>query len=474
MKKQIILIALSTILFSIQASAQLIDYYIVVHTKDVVRGGTDNTVYMNLYGTKGNTGRFVVKGDKERDDKDEFRITKFDVGNITKLVVDVSGDLADKWDLDYVMVTKNSDEHIRNHSGGYYEFRPNKEMSYDPESFTPSYKKDPRVVVNTTKVGTPITNRAITTITNFAINKSSQSNRVMSYQETWGEVESVGVSTEDATTMGASVTLTYESPETVAGKFGAEATASFENMISEVKSSTFEKSSSRTYDWGYDAPPGVAIFKKATFEIPYKYQEYKVGTEKIYVRNLNAEIRPVGLDDIQPIPQKDASGKVIPIKWSVIEDEYLKYADPVVQNEIINRYKKEWLQKGYVYMGFHLEGFHRIETPQSQRIHVETPTVVCERIKDGAHSAMWEFVPISGNTCYIKNRWRKSNLFMMDAKIQADSRKGSEAQWEVTKQNNGTYLIRNVRFKFQYLGMVDGKISYGRTKYQWSIKEVGW
>ena len=68
----------------------------------------------------------------------EFSVSKADIGKIYAITVNVNGQFADKWKVEYVTITKNEKNRVNKYSAdGYYEFYINKEMSYNPTYIKP-------------------------------------------------------------------------------------------------------------------------------------------------------------------------------------------------------------------------------------------------------------------------------------------------------------------------------------------------
>lgn len=337
-------------LISTNLSAQMIDYYINVKTADIYTAGTDNHIQIKIHGATEDTGYFRVKGSSERDELEGFTVYKKDVGKIYAITVDVIGDLADKWNVEYITVTRNSKEReIRNSEDGYYEFSINRQLDYDPVYFTPTTSRDPRVSLDSE--GNPVVNKTYYTEVNFGNNPHhTTAQEVMKFTEHWESLEGVTISTTETTTVGASLTLSYESPETVYGKFGAEATGSWQDMVQESEVKTNQYKNGSKFDWNYTAPPNTAVFRKVIFEIPYSDQVYSDGTNYRVVRKLNDQIKPVGGDFFLFIPTLENNGeKVVPVAWSEIENNWLIYLDEKVKETILRELKDDWLANGWVY-----------------------------------------------------------------------------------------------------------------------------
>ncbi|MEZ4688087.1 MAG: PLAT/LH2 domain-containing protein, partial [Bacteroidia bacterium] len=334
-------------------TAQMADYYVNVKTWDVWiawpdGGGTDNHIEMVIYGDRGNTGRFYVQGSSEAGKLEGFTIRKADVGNVNKIMIDVDGQLADKWAVEYITITKGKNSEDRNSEDGFYEFSLNAKLGYDPTYFSPTHVKKPRLQL--TASGATKLNKTYYTKVNFGHNPHPTADQeVMQYSETWQFVETVSISNTEEQSTDASITLGYESPETVYGKFSAEATAAWGSMTSQTREDSEEKLQSSTYNWNYVAPANTAVFKKIVFEIPYGYVVYSDGQHSRVVRKLQSQVIPSGLDQFLFIPTI-VNGQVEPVKWDIIEEEWLKHVDPQVKTDIVRQFKNKWLAEGWVYV----------------------------------------------------------------------------------------------------------------------------
>ena len=513
--------------FSNTLSAQMADYYVNVKTADIRTSGTDNHINIKIHGATTDTGYFRVKGNSERDDLEGFSVYKKDVGKIYAITIDVIGDLADKWNVEYITVTKNEkNTENRNSADGFYEFSINKEMSYDPTYFRPTYKKGPRLIV--TAKGELKVDKKYITKTNFGHNPHhSVSQEVMQYSETWQDVEKVSFSESTQTNIGAALKVTYESPPLSIGKFGAEASASWNKMNQNASTKANEKMNKRTYNWNYIAPANTVVFKKVTFEIPYGYQVYSDGKNARIVRTLHSEIIPSGSDQFLFIPKME-NGKVVPISWNEIDKNWLQHTETNVKRDIERNFKNQWLQKGWVYTGnkiptitkptttkptitkpttkptttkptttkatncsttktdFPVNEYVRIENywKKGQRINVET-NLTSSEIHDGAWSAMWVFKPIPGTNYYrIENRWKTTErLNIENGKLESGPiHDGAHsAIWEIKRApaTNKSFWIVNHWKPEQRIHVENGKlecskIHNGANSAFWYLKPVGW
>ncbi|MCB9279244.1 MAG: hypothetical protein H6562_10035 [Lewinellaceae bacterium] len=341
--------------FTAFASAQsLMDYHLRIKTADVYQAGCGNSIRLEIFGDNGSTGTFWVQGSTSRNGTDEFYVTKADVGKISRITVEVKKILADNWKCEFIHITKDSREYVKNGDGGYYEFNMDKwfggeklggRMS-DAVNLYPDHIRNPRIEV--TPTGEIILNRVVYTRVNFANNTDPNTPQdVMRYKENWGFTESVSISKTDETTVGASLTIGYESPESIYGKFSAELQASWSQTISKTRAEAREVLQSYEYDWTYTAPPACSVFKKAKFETTFDAQVYQDGENSRVVRKQHSQIVPIGIDEILVIPYR-VNGQVVPVMWSVLLRDWLNYTDPQVKADIIRNYKNDWIGKGWV------------------------------------------------------------------------------------------------------------------------------
>ncbi len=332
--------------FAPVAMADIIKYEIEVVTADESGAGTDNFCNIQLHGDSKSSGKFDLDtASGERGTTESVSKTNEDIGVISKISLDLSGDLADDWKIYSIKVTRKVDDR----PDGYSEFLINDYLGYDARSFKATKVVKPSVTISPT--GEIREHDEELTLVNFGNNThESAEQNVMKYVERWGSVDTVRVSTTDQTDVGASVTATYESPETVAGTFGAEASASWGKMLSETRDKEQQKLKESEFNWEYSLPPSTAAFRKVVFKVPYADQVYKSsdGTSRI-VRKLNAEIVPIGDDEFLFIPNKE-DGKVVPILWSEIETNWLPYMATSSAAKVKNQFKPTWLRRGWVVM----------------------------------------------------------------------------------------------------------------------------
>jgi opacity protein-like surface antigen len=328
----------------------LMNYHIAVRTLDEYGGGTDNHIQMQIHGRlagqAASTTNFYLQGSGERNDLDEFDVTEDDVGDITGISLDVSGDLADKWSCNYITITKGKTTQDREAEDGFWEFVIRKELSYDRTDFSPTYSKPPLLVPKPD--GDLEIHEQYVAITNYGENFGNEAQQeVMKYKETWQKTETLSISdrVESQIAAGASATLSYTPPDT--GGVGGSATlsTSWQKTVSKEKANSVENSQGSEFDWAFTLPGDTAVLRRVVFEIPWGYQKYTLAGETRYFRKLSSQIIPKGGITNFYIPSR--SGQTInQQKWSAIVD-LLKDAAPPVQRQVRNL-KDDWVAKGWV------------------------------------------------------------------------------------------------------------------------------
>lgn len=338
--------------FAATASAQIIDYCIVVKTQDIYGAGTDNNIYLNLTGTDGTSNDVYLNGSKERNETNEFVHQHQDIGIITRVKLTTTTRLLDTWSPQFMRIYRGVNCSRKQDADGWTEFSINTDMGAydDPITVNASSTTKPKVTVSPT--GQMVVNSERITVVNYA-STGSIDQEVMKYSESWSRVDAVSVSSSQTDTVGAGVTVTYESPETVAGKFGAEASASWEQALETAKEESTERMSGSEFDWSFTAPAHTFVMRKVTFEIPYAEQVYasSVG-QKFAVRKVGAQIRPVGgVGEFLEVPQRNADGSITPIGLARLQRDWFAYLDPLEAANLQNSFLSDWLSNGWVVPG---------------------------------------------------------------------------------------------------------------------------
>ncbi|WP_030007705.1 PLAT/LH2 domain-containing protein [Picosynechococcus sp. NKBG042902] len=327
-----------------------IPYCISVKTYTDSGSGTDNPIYMTMHGENGTSEQFTLQGSHENNDLDEFVHETLDIGLINRVTIDVDGWLADKWAANYVRVYRDTTCNRKDDADGWSEFSIRKFLDYDPVSFNRTGGALPRVTV--TPAGPVVNNPIRITLAQFSNNPGTLEQEVMRITESWSRVDGVSVSKDTTNTVGAGISITYESPETVAGTFGAEARAEWQRSINEASSESQEKMSASEFNWAFMAPAHTAIIRKITFEVPYAEQVYRSSTgESRAIRKVGAQIRPVSSGDFLVIPQRNEDGSITTIGLDTLEDEWFTHLDPDQVDTIRRQYLPKWLQAGWVVSG---------------------------------------------------------------------------------------------------------------------------
>ena len=325
-------------------SKEIVNYHVIIHTADKYGAGTDNNLQIKLHGAAVDSGWKTVQGNQEQNQTENFNIMTEDVGIIYAVRFRMTTRLADDWEVGSVQVYRKVDRKDPDNADGWSEFIANRVISaWGGDVYLPATKRVQRVTI--TPSGHPVVHEDTITLVQFGYNPhTSQSQEVMRYTETWSDVETVSFSKSKSNDVGASLTLGYESPESVAGTFSAEASVSWSKTIAEERSNGTEKTKESAYDWSYTAPPATAVFRKVTFKIPYASQLYKASNSKDsrIVRKLNGKIVPTGLDEFLFI----GKGQQV-ADWKTVEDDWLKYAHPTTQ-EAVRKYKNQWAREKWI------------------------------------------------------------------------------------------------------------------------------
>ena len=327
--------------------AGVINYCIIVNTKDEYGAGTDNFIYMTMYGTSGTSDNFELQGHHERNGKDTFPHTYEDIGIINKITIDVKSDSpADHWTPYSIKILRATETDDESNANGFTEFIINKELSFDPEDFYATFKREPQITLSPT--GEPVENTERVTLVQFDHNPGQASQMVMKYKETWTSIERILISTENCETVGVNAKVTYETPEMAIGKFSAEVGASWEKQITNIRENETQKISQREFDWTFEADPKSFVFRLQVFKVPYADQVYSDNSgNSRAIRKLHGEIIPAHMGDFLFIPRMD-EGNVDPILMSELEIDWFTYMDRENIKWIKDRHLDKWLAKGWV------------------------------------------------------------------------------------------------------------------------------
>ena len=459
---------LMTLCFSISVSlsAQGEDYHIRLKTANERHAGCDNDIRLEIIGENGSTGKFwVTDSHKVRNGTDDFSITgKPDVGKISEIKVEIKKVLADNWKCEYIYVTKGETAHNENSEDGYYEFIINRwfggerlggRMS-EEVSIYPTYSNHPRISVS--PVGGIEINKHFYTKVDYGYNPADVEQEMMKSTETWSFVNTISMSKTNETSTNVALTVSYDSPETIYGSFGAEASAGWEESISETKEASEEYFRSSTFNWSYNCPANSFLFRKLVFEIPYGYQVYSDGTNERIVRKLNSMIIPAGVDLTLPIPYTEKEGDneiLIPVEWSVIENEWLRYMDDFKRDLIIQNpdFRKRWIEKGWVTTIGGPNKFYTIQQKNNNRFldaheQHDNDFSAVTRTSQNNDSQKWIILPLGNDTYTIQ---QKSNNRFLDAHEQQHndfsvvtrtSQNNDSQKWIILPLGNDTYTIQ--------------------------------
>ncbi|MDA8708768.1 PLAT/LH2 domain-containing protein [Hellea sp.] len=345
------LIPLGVIAYAGPAHAEIINYCIVSKTADILNAGTTGRPQIKLRGEFGTSGWKYIKGNQDRGLADDRDIELDDLGAIEK--IDISHEYNNGWMVQYIRIYRDTDCNRKSKTGGYSEFSLNREFENATKKELEATKFIASPVTVSPSGGIVRTDKRLI-IANYGDNPTGSVKPIMPYKESWSRVEKVSMSTTSTTNLNASATLSYESPSTVYGKFGASASAGWSQAESEARTQSEENISSSEYNWQYNGAPRTLTFRKAEFTIPYVSQLYKSSYNgKSYVmRTIGAMIRPAGqAGSYLEIPKTDRAGNIVPIGLDLLEDEWLVYLAPRDAEKFRAQYLQKFLSNGYVVRG---------------------------------------------------------------------------------------------------------------------------
>ncbi|MCI5073723.1 PLAT/LH2 domain-containing protein [Oricola sp.] len=336
------------------AQAQsIVNYCVMAKTGDVTRGGTDNTFDITLYGRTGKSRPYRLQGDSERNEYEPTPIATSDIGVITRIAIDGTSGLADDWYVAFVRVYRDATCDNVTVADGWSEFIINDwvEGGGDVKYANATKIVEPRVELLPS--GEVSYNPEYLTIVNYADVRGPTQQTVMNFQETWSTVKEVQVSKEDVQSVGMGASVTWESPETVAGTFGAEVSTSWENIVAKARSESTQNMSESTYDWSYTAPGNTFVFRKTTFEVPYRDELIKAsdGSRQFLVRKIGGRITPVSnAGSFLEIPLRRGE-EIIQVGTQELETEWFAYLRQQDANQLRTSYLPYWKSQGWVVEG---------------------------------------------------------------------------------------------------------------------------
>lgn len=343
MKTQFFFIGILFLLSSITSSAtnQLMNYNIEYHTKNVTGAGTNNLVYIKIVGERGTIDFFRLSGDKDSGKTKSLSVEKPFIGRIKSITLDVHVRLAgDFWHPEWLKITVGD--------GGYYEFQPNTWVKISEKTFSPDFDIYP----DYTETGdgkVMITPKIYTVVHGYDnLLSSSDVSNGFQYTETWTKQKEVRMASSTSNSVGAAFTVSYSSPETVYGSFGATAQTYFDQVVTKEEEESESYASSSEYSWSFGARAYTYRFQRRAFKIETGYSRYKMGDKWIYLRKLNARIEPVGSKPLEIPFRAEETGEIIPISWYELENEWLPYMDASERNSVLAK-KSAWLNAGWVF-----------------------------------------------------------------------------------------------------------------------------
>jgi len=333
-----------------------IDYRIVVRTMTndswTDGFGTDNWIYMTMYGETGSK-KVELKGDHESGDLDAFTYSTKDIGVIHKITIDVSGDLADKWGPLDIKVLRGTNSDSPQTADGWSKFYIGRKIGYDPVSYSDPNPTPKAVTI--TPNGQIVNSSVTQTFVNIADNLNSSTPRpLMKFWEEWGTVNSTSVSTQEVDSFSTGLQVSYEyskgDPATGQHKFGVQASQSWTKTIGKIDTTSNSFKENSRFNWEFDVGANTFLFRKIAFQIPFADQIYKDSLGKSFaIRKLNGKIKPTSnAGSLQDVPQFDRQGKLVPISLSKLENDYFRHMKIADIQTIKKSYMDDWIAQGWV------------------------------------------------------------------------------------------------------------------------------
>ena len=333
--------------------AQPVDYHVSVKTGD---DGVNREVLIQMFGSKGTTGRMRLDGSFDRHDVDETVFEQIDdIGPVHQITLWTVAsplpfgipDPGDDWMIGNVTITRGSRVKGSASQVGLSTFTVNRKIhaGHSATAFATTINREP---VTVSREGTVHSKDKHVTVAHFHPNSTSGQITVMKTEETWSTANEVAVSTERATStsVNAAVTAGFD-----ANGFGASTTvgAAWESALVEARTDVESKGYTKTQSWSYTVEPFTGKFRSIDMNVPTEYALYQTSdaNERRWIRMPAGPITDLGTGDVQEIPQVDRQGNIIPVAWSSLEDRFMKHMDEANRARVM-AHRGEWIEKGYV------------------------------------------------------------------------------------------------------------------------------
>lgn len=209
-----------------------------------------------------------------------------------------------------------------------------------------------RPAISVSPKGEPVITNVYVTKAYIAQNNGTIAQDVGRITETWSDVEAISISRSETNDIGAAITASYTSPESVAGQFGVEATASWNQSISNAREQSTERIKEASIDKSFGVAPRTFVIKRVTYLVPREHTLYirNDNGKGRFIRTAGGQIGSIAFENIAEVSLKGNTDPAERKSWSHIEKWYLPYLDTGARNVVLAQ-KASWLRDGLVTNG---------------------------------------------------------------------------------------------------------------------------
>lgn len=347
------------------AAADRVVYRIKTQTEDT----TYNDVKIVMWGEKGgttSTGWMSLKG--SRSGLEDYEYVCEDLGPIHRIGIKVMNQVVfgipDSWTATWVEVQYPWPQgQTGNATSKFVLGKPLDGGAKAVYFNATSIANRPPITVSPT--GQIQRSEKIIKVAHFMNNPTSGTITAMQSKESWGRSDSVAISQAVTSGSSAAVSLSYQSPDTVVGTFGATAEKAWSEALTRSEERAEQQVYSKEQDWTYTVEPRTAKFRQLVLRVPTEYALYAAENgQKRWIRQPGGPATDTGTGEQLEIPQTDRNGKVIPVAWSYIDREFWPYLDDQNRAKALSL-RNYWIQQGWVYLQNPPVATAPVQQPQS-------------------------------------------------------------------------------------------------------------
>lgn len=405
---------------------------------------TINDVKVVLYGDNNrNSGWITLKGEKKGQDEQEYVIEY--IGTIRRIGVDVMNQavFGDDWQPTSMEVESPWPKggngaakstfvmgDVLKQGGKSKTYKANKVTNLPP--------------ITVSKTGKVQHNDKVIKLAHFQDNPTSGQVLAMQSKETWTRSNSVGLSTTVTNESSNAISLSYESPETVAGTFGAGASRAWSEAVSKTQQTAQEEIYSKEQTWSYTIEPRTAKFRLLVLRVPTDYTLYVSDQgEKRWIRQPGGPVTDTGAGQQIEIPQTDRQGNIIPINWSRIENDFLPYMDAENRKNVA-AIQDGWFQQGWVYRGNRPVVNQPVNPPVNQPVKQPVNQPQQPKVPSNQTISAATLFGLAGTYRYepYSNDWHQGDLTVVGANALRWTNKAG-ASWTLTPDAQGHILMKS-------------------------------